>query len=335
MTIYNQLMRKFIDLHLHLDGSLTPETIINLARKDSVALPFEDPLKIKELVVAPKDCKSLNEYLTRFDLPLKVLQSLSNIHDAVYSVMKYLKDKGFIYAEIRFAPQLHMQKGLTQKEVISAAVCGLEDAKKDLDMAGNLILCFMRGDGNDDLNFQTLKDSESFMGRGVCAVDLAGAEALFPTIKYKELFAKARDMQIPFTIHAGEAAGHESIMDAVSFGASRIGHGTRAFGNPEAIRILKDNGIAVECCITSNIQTKAALSFEKHPIWNFIDEGLTVTLNSDNMTVSDTDVSLEAEELSKDSRFSEILYNKLLLSSINAAFISPSEKEVLKKLSGN
>ena len=157
-----------------------------------------------------------------------------------------------------------------------------------------LILCCMRGSGNMAANEETLRLVRKHLPGGVvCAIDLAGAEALFPTSDYAGLFEQARAQQIPMTIHAGEAAGPESIRQALSFGTKRIGHGITAAGDPALVRQLAEAGVTLEVCPTSNVQTKGAVSLEQHPIRALFDAGVRVTVNSDNMTVSNIDLPRE------------------------------------------
>lgn len=161
---------------------------------------------------------------------------------------------GVIYAELRFAPQLHTQKGMTQENAVQSAMRGLIKSP----IPGNLILCCMRGESNQQDNLKTLELARKYLVEdgGVVAVDLAGAEALFPTEDYEDLFAKAKKDEIPFTIHAGEAGDADDVRAAVRMGATRIGHGVRIAGNEEVIQLVKDAGIFLEMCPTSNRQTK-------------------------------------------------------------------------------
>lgn len=135
-----------IDLHLHFDGSLLPRTILDLAKEQGVELPAQEPDELKLFLTAPEDCKSLNEYLEKFDLPLLVLQTKEALRRGMYTLASSLKEQGMLYAEVRFAPQLHQKKGLTQEEVVKAAVLGMQEALAGSFFKANLILCCMRGE---------------------------------------------------------------------------------------------------------------------------------------------------------------------------------------------
>ena len=146
-----------IDLHLHLDGSLTPEYIIDQAKKQNIELPTYDANELKNYLTVPKDCESLNDYLKCFDLPLSVMQTKDAISSAVSDLLKRLKKQELIYAEVRFAPQLHTRKGLSQSEIVEAAIDGL----KSSDLDANLILCCMRGDTNENENLETVMTAKN------------------------------------------------------------------------------------------------------------------------------------------------------------------------------
>ena len=140
---------------------------------------------------------------------------------------------------------------------------------------------------------QTVETAKKYLGDVVCAVDIAGAESLFPTELFAPVFAKVREYGIPMTIHAGEAAGPDSMRTALSYGTKRIGHGVAAATDPELVKTLAEEGITLEVCVTSNYQTKVVPSIEAHPIKKLFDAGVHVTVNSDNMTCSRTDIRKE------------------------------------------
>lgn len=275
-----------IDLHLHLDGSLSPELVRRLARLQGIQLPK----KWEGLLRAPVPCGSLEQYLQRFALPLSLLQTEESLAASVEDLLARLDRLGLLYAEIRFAPQLHTAQGLSQLQVVQAALSGLHNAGWRGPVRPQLILCGMRGDENASQNLETFEIAAHYLGRGVAAVDLAGAEAAYPTADFRELFAFARKRQLPFTIHAGEAADADSVAAAVEFGAARIGHGLRAATRPALLATLRERGILLELCPTSNLQTGAAASAAAYPLRQFLEAGVRVCLNADNMTVSDTDV---------------------------------------------
>lgn len=323
-----------IDLHLHFDGSLLPRTILELAEEQKIPLPAEDPDELKLFLTAPEDCGSLNEYLEKFDLPLMVLQTKEAIRKGMYTLLCSLREQGMLYAEVRFAPQSHLRKGLTQEEAVKAAVLGMQEAVAGSFFKAKLILCCMRGTDNLEANKKTIETAASYLGRGVAAVDLAGAEALYPTADFEELFVYAKSMGVPYTIHAGEADGPESIEAALRFGAARIGHGVRAQEDEGLLALLKERQIPLEMCPTSNVQTKAVGSFREHPILKYLRSGLKVTLNTDNMTVSDTTIEREFSRLSGELGMTAEEHRQLLYHAADAAFLTEEERGRMKDVIG-
>ncbi len=323
MSVNQSGMERFgqIDLHLHLDGSLSAGTSRKLAQREHVALPADTDEGLRSFLTAEPGCESLNEYLKCFDLPLAVLQTKENLSLAAYELGRELAQKGICYAEIRFAPQLHTRKGLTQEEAVTAVLLGLHKAKEGQEgFALRAILCCMRGEGVHEANRETVRIASRYLEDGVVAADLAGAEALYPTGDFAEEFRYARSLGVPFTIHAGEAAGPESIWRALELGAVRIGHGVRAVEDDRLMEELARRGTVLEMCPTSNLQTKAVRSLSEYPLREYLDRGIKVTVNSDNMTVSDTWAGKEFALLSREYGLTEEEAGKLLANARKAAF---------------
>ena len=291
-------MDKLIELHLHLDGSLRPETVWELAKEQNIKLPANTVDEVRDQMQVPEDCRTLEEYLTRFDLPLLVLQTREALERAAFELTEDLATEGVTYAEIRFAPQLSIKGGMTQEQAVEAAIEGVKRGMEQYpSIRVGLILCCMRGEDNEEWNFQTVEAAKKYLGDVVCAVDIAGAESLYPTERFAPVFEKVREYGLPSTIHAGEAAGPESMKTALAFGAKRIGHGVAAVEDPELVRRLIEEQITLEVCVTSNYQTKVVPSIEAHPIRRLFNAGVRVTVNSDNRTVSNTNVRKELDIL--------------------------------------
>lgn len=291
-------MDKLIELHLHLDGSLRPETVWELAKEQNIKLPANTVDEVRDQMQVPEDCRTLEEYLTRFDLPLLVLQTREALERAAFELTEDLAKEGVTYAEIRFAPQLSIKGGMTQEQAVEAAIEGVRRGMEQYpSIRVGLILCCMRGEDNEEWNLQTVETAKKYLGDVVCAVDIAGAESLYPTERFAPVFEKVREYGLPATIHAGEAAGPESMKTALAFGAKRIGHGVAAVEDPKLVRRLIEEQITLEVCVTSNYQTKVVPSIEAHPIRRLFNAGVRVTVNSDNRTVSNTNVRKELDIL--------------------------------------
>ena len=316
-----------IDLHLHLDGSLNIFACIYLAEKYDIELGDDFPMNL----FVPADCPSLEEYLTRFELPLKLMQNKTSLSLLTKTLVLHLKELGFIYAEIRFAPQLHTNEGLTQREVVQAVLNGMEEGLKECpDFDANLILCCMRH-APMEVNKETIEVANEFKGARVVAVDLAGAEKLHPCSYYKEVFDLAKEYGLNITIHAGEATGSDEIMMALDNGAKRIGHGVHLSLDKDTIARVKKENICFEFCPTSNLQTKSLLSYEDVPLRKFMDNGIDVTINADNMTVSNVNAIMEMRQMVETFNLSKEEVNGLLLNSINHSFADEETKERLKE----
>lgn len=319
-----------IDLHLHLDGAITVPIAKKLAKLQNITLPAENDEELEDLLSVPASCESLNDFLKCFALPCMLLQTPEGLSEAVRLVCDELKNLGLFYAEIKFAPQLHTEKEMTQEDAVKAALKGL----KETSFKCNLILCCMRGEGNESKNLETLRIAEKYLVQdgGVVAVDLAGAEALYPNTMYGELFEKVNEMSLPFTLHAGEASGPDSVRAAIDFGAVRLGHGVRACEDPELVDLIRDRGIFVEMCPTSNRQTKAVADMKDYPFMDFLEKGIKVTLNTDDPAIERTNLFLEYEYMEKEFGLTSSQRRILLNNSIDAAFTTDAVKEELRKM---
>ena len=304
---------KKIELHLHLDGSLDIELASEIVGRD-----------IYNEMVSKND-GSLTDYLKKFYLPGKLLQDYDNIVEFCYRLAKKLVEEEVIYAEVRFCPFLHDKK-ISVDRVITAIREGFSKVEE---IKINLIFCMMRNFSYEE-NLRIIRLTKKYLGNGVCAIDLAGDEINYKTSSFKKLFNIINEENIPFTIHAGEADGIESIKSAIDFGAKRIGHGIRSIDDENIIKELVDKNIYLEVCPDSNVDTKVVESIDKHPIKKIVDAGVLVTINTDNRTVSETSLENEYKLLSDNFNFNEEDFLKFNLNAINAAFISDEEKIELR-----
>lgn len=320
---------KYLDLHLHLDGAITAEAAMELAEVQGISLPAKTEKELEKLISVPEGCESLNDFLRCFELPLSLLQTKEGIRRAVRLVLEEQMREGVIYAEIRFSPQLHTRKGLSQEEVLRAALEGLQDAP----IPANLILACMRGADNQKENEENLELARRFFTRdgGVTAVDLAGAEALFPTRDYLELFRRAGEYGIPMTIHAGEADGEDSVRAALEMGVVRIGHGVRARKNPEILEEIRSKGITLEMCPTSNRYTRSIENMEDYPLLMYLEKGIRVTVNTDDPAIEGTTISREFRFLKEHFGLTAEQEQLILRNAAEAAFTSDERKHSLYK----
>lgn len=306
---------KKIELHLHLDGSLNIDYVNKIMKKDC----HDDLIS--------NNSKDLKDYLTKFDLPISLLQDRNNIEEFCYLLAKDLEKDNVIYAEVRFCPLFHVKK-ISVDEVVEAIIAGF---KKVSTVQINLIFCMMRH-FDFDRNKTIIELTKKYLGNGVVAIDLAGDEKNFPTSNFKELFKIINEENIPFTIHAGEADGFDSVDAAISFGSKRIGHGVRAIESDETIKKLIDNNILLEVCPKSNLDTNLVDDISKHPIKKLVDKGVLVSINTDNRTVSNTSLNYEYTLLKDNFDFDDEDLIKFNLNAINGAFISDEEKNKLRNI---
>lgn len=320
-----------IDLHVHLDGSIPLPAAAQLAAEAGLDFSLAE---LQEKMQVPAHCQDLNQYLATFELPLKLMQSAQGIRTVAKAFHEQLDAEGILYAEPRFALGSLTAEGLSQQEVLKAALAGRADfyaehPQSELHTA--YIICAMRGTGKElkHKNEESIDLAAAYLGNGVVAADLAGAEALFATENFSSLFAEAQRKNVPFTIHAGEAAGPESIKAALRLGAQRIGHGVRSLEDAGVIQDLKATKVALEICPTSNLQTRIFESIERFPLEQLLDAGLTVTINTDNMTVSNTTLSHEFELLQQHCGLDKNTARELAENAARAVFSDSSEKDRL------
>lgn len=311
-----------VELHCHLDGSLSREFIERrLNRKVSQS----------ELSVSD-DCRSLNEYLEKFDLPGKCIMDEEGLSEAGYDVLKSMKQENVCYAEIRFAPLLSETEDMNCAKVIEALLAGLEKGKKDFGIEYGVITCAMRHHSEEE-NRRMIRTAREYLGYGVCAADLAGAEALYPMSEFMELFQETKKLGMPFTLHAGECGSVQNILDSVEAGAGRIGHGIAMRGHREVQKELQRKGIGIEMCPISNLQTKAVESTKDYPMREFLDNGLKVTVNTDNRTVSNTTLTKELAFIQKTYGITDEEIRLMMKNAVDVAFADDAVKErILKRL---
>ncbi|MGH7477386.1 MAG: adenosine deaminase [Longimicrobiales bacterium] len=325
-----ELLRRLpkTDLHVHLDGSVRPETLIELADEQGVALPQRDAKRLREYMHV-RDARNLVDYLERFDVTLSVMQTPDALERIAYELAEDAAAENVRYMEVRYSPVLNTRAGVPLTETVDAPVRGLRRAEQEFGIRTGVIICGIRNmspETSQDLAELTV----AFKNRGVVAFDLAGAEYNYPAKKHKEAFYLVINQNMATTIHAGEAYGAESIHQALHYcKANRIGHGTRLFEDPELMQYVNDFRIPIEICLTSNVQTRAVPSFAEHPLRLYYDEGIVVTLNTDNRLMSATTVTEEYWRAHQHLDFTWEELCDIALMGFQSAFLSYSDKAAL------
>jgi adenosine deaminase len=320
-----------IELHCHLDGSLRAETIIDIAKREGISLPTMDRDEIQQELIAPLDCESLDEYLKRFALPNLVMQSKENLKRITFELFEDAAKENVKYMEVRFAPLLHTAQGLTVEEIIQSVIDGMREAEQQFDIHGNIILSCMRTMSAESA-FEVVEKGKQFLGKGVVAIDLCASEEEGFCGDFVEPIALAREYGYRVTIHAGETGVGKNVLEAVEMlGAERIGHGVFIKDCAEAYDVVKEKQVVLEMCPTSNVQTKAVNQYSEHPIHDFHKDGIKVTVNTDNRTVSDTTMAKECTIVFDEFNMNEEDYKKIYLVSVDACFADEDTKVELRK----
>ncbi len=282
-----------IDLHIHLDGSLRPATILELAASQGVELPADSEDELARVLNLGQRCDSLEEYLKVFDVTLSILQDEESLRRVSLELVEDAAAESVRYMEVRFSPVLHTRQGLTMEGVIDAVLNGLREGERKTGLKSGVIICGIRN-MDPDISYQLAQLCVSYKNEGVVGFDLAGAEYNHPPKDHLKAFYLVANNNLNVTLHAGEAAGAGSIHQAVHYNkTNRIGHGTRLFEDGDLMNYINDHRIPLEICLSSNVQTNAVSSIQAHPLPLYYRKGLRVTLNTDNRLVSMTTVTDE------------------------------------------
>jgi len=309
------------DLHVHLDGSLRPATVLELARHVDTGYAFASEEEVLAVCRVADDCQSLVDYLRVFDVTLKLMQDEASLRRIAYELAEDAHGENVRYMEVRYSPLLHCERGLDYDRIVAAVQAGLDRARRRYGIRTGQIICGIRHiSAASSLELADL--AVRWKGRGVVGFDLAGAERDFPAKDHLEAFQRVLKHNVNVTVHAGEAFGAPSIHQAVHYcRAHRIGHGTHLVEDPDLMAWVNDHRIAVEVCLASNLQTKAIPDFRSHPIRRFMEEGLRVTLNTDNRLVSGTTVTNEFRLAVEQYDLSEDEVLGLVMNGFKAAFL--------------
>jgi adenosine deaminase len=317
------------DLHVHLDGSLRIQTILDLAREQGVKLPADTLEGLRPFVEIGDECPSLVEYLKVFDITLSVMQTREALVRTAFELAEDSARENVRYLEVRYSPILHQQKGMTLHSIVQAVLEGLAAAERRYPIKTGVILCGIRHI-SPDLSNKLADLTVAFKNKGVVGFDLAGAEEDFPAKTHKEAFSRVLANNINCTLHAGEAYGPESIHQAIHLcGAHRIGHGVRLIEDGDLLNYVNDHRIPVECCPSSNVQTKAVGKMQDHPIRLFYDLGLRVTVNTDNRLVTGTTVSQEYKVIHDVLGFTLDEIKELIIMGFKSAFLPYAIKRAM------
>ena len=310
-----------MELHCHLDGSLRVETILDLAEKDGVQLPTTDLDRLRKNLVVGEKRGSLEDYIARFDITLSVMQTPESLERCAYELIEDVAKENVRYIEIRYSPILHTQKDMTPDDSVEAVRAGLQKAEKDYGVKSGIIVCGIRNI-SAEVSLKLADLTVRYKNNGVIGFDLAGAEENFPAKEHREAFYLIHNNNVNATIHAGEAFGPASIHQAIHYcGAHRIGHGTRLKEDKVLMHYVNDHRIPLEICLTSNWQTRSIRSLKHHPIKYYYDNGIRVTLNTDNRLMSGTTLTDEFKIAKQLFGFGLHDFREMTITAMKSAFL--------------
>ncbi len=344
MKIRREFIRQLpkTDLHVHLDGSLRMETIRDLARRgvDSGDGPSYGLKEIEETLVPGRDYGSLAEYLKDFEITLSLMQIPETLQRIAYELAEDCAAENIRYVEVRFSPILHTRAGLKLPEVVESVIAGLKKAEADFNIRTGIIICGIRN-MDPETSYRLAELAVAYKRRGVVGFDLAGEEKDFPAKDHREAFNLIINNNINSTVHAGEGFGPGSIAQAIHYcGANRIGHGTRLtediFAHGTRIEkmgslahYIRDRRIPMEMCLSSNVGTGAAASYDEHPFILFYRNNFRVFLSTDNRLMSATTLTREMEIAAECFGLELNDLERITLNAMKSAFIHHDQKIAL------
>lgn len=318
------------DIHRHLDGNIRPETILELGQKHNIQLPADNLEGLIPHVRVISQEPDLISFLSKLDWGVKVLADYDACRQIAYENVEDALNARIDYAELRFSPwYMAMTHNLNPEGVVEAVIDGVAAGSRDFGVKTNLIGILSRTFGQEAC--QTELDSCLAFKDKLVAIDLAGDELGKPGELFIDHFRQVRDAGLQITVHAGEAAGPESMWQAIKeLGATRIGHGVKAIYDPKLMDYLAEHKIGIESCLTSNIQTNTFPNIESHPLKQFLDHGVLATINTDDPAVEGIELPYEYEVAAPAAGLTKDDIHQAQKNGLVIAFLSNEEKASLR-----
>ena len=315
-----------VELHLHLEGAIPLQTLFNFIQRAGT----EPSVKSVDDLRRRLAYTDFAHFIELWVWKNTFMKEEEDFEEIAYQVLRDLSEQNVKYVEAFYSPGDYVGRGLSVRGITENLIAGKERARRDFGIRCELIVDVIRGDG-PDVAFRRVEEVAPYLGKGVIGIGLGGSEADFPADPYEGVFREARARGFRLTAHAGEAAGPESIWAAVEeLGVERIGHGVRAHEDRELVSLLKERQLPLEMCVTSNVRTGVVESVEAHPIKQYFQQGLLVTVNSDDPTMFNTSLSQEYLILAQQLGFTADELKALSLNGVDAAFLPTGEKELMK-----
>lgn len=316
-----------VELHCHLDGSLSLKAIRRLAEMAAIPIPETDAA-LAQLTQVHEPVHSLMAYLEKFDFVAPLLQTKAALELAAYDVLEQAAAENVRYMEVRFAPAFSLEGGLSLSETIEAVITGLKKGERAFHIHSNLLVCGMRQLTNAQ-NSAAFAAAAPYLNQGLGGVDFAGNEADFPPEVLQPAIDFAHAQGLPLTLHAGECHCPHNLYTAVKAGATRLGHGTALFEDPSLVDLLKTSHTCLELCLTSNLQTKAIQKISDYPYDLIVSNQLNACINTDNRTVSNTTLTKEYSLFQRYFGTDLAAFLQFNLDGIQAAFCDEDLKQAL------
>ena len=319
-----------VDLHRHLDGNIRIQSILDLGKKFGVTLPAYDLESLRPHVQIIEAEPTLVAFLSKLDWGVAVLGDLDAVRRVAYENVEDALNARIDYAELRFSPYyMAMKHNLPIEGVVEAVVDGVQAGSRDFGVKTNLIGIMSRSFGTEAC--QQELDGLLTQKEHLIAIDLAGDELGQPGERFVSHFNQVRDAGLRVTVHAGEAAGAESMWQAIQeLGAERIGHGVKAIQDPKLMDYLAENRIGIESCLTSNLQTSTVDSLAAHPLKQFLEHGILASLNTDDPAVEGIELPHEYEVMASQAGLSQQQIRQAQVNGLEMAFLSDAEKSELR-----
>ncbi|HEY0996146.1 MAG TPA: adenosine deaminase [Gemmatimonadaceae bacterium] len=334
MTVIDrELLRRLpkAELHCHLDGSVRPQTLIELGDAYGRPMPVRDPAALAEYMRVD-DARHLEDYLARFEITLSVMQTAEALERITYELVEDAFHDGVRYIEVRYAPVLNTMERLSMGDAIEATLRGAQRAERDTGTIARVIVCALRNQ-EPSIAIAQAEVAAHYKGRGVVGFDLAGGEEGNPASRFEEAFALARRHDLCCTCHAGEGAGAESVADTLHhICPERLGHATHLVDDPRLVDEVYRTRVALECCITSNVQTRAIDAPAQHPVRTYLERDLNVTLSTDNRLMSHVTLTDEYDVAARSLGLSFDQLSTLALNGFRSAFLPAAERDRLLEI---
>lgn len=318
------------DIHRHLDGNIRAQTILDLGRQHNLTLPASSLEALIPHVQVTSNEPDLVSFLSKLDWGVKVLANLDACRRVAYENIEDAAQNGLHYVELRFSPgYMAMTHQLPVEGVVEAVIAGVREGCRDFNVEARLIGIMSRTFGET----ACLRELDALLAHrdGITALDLAGDELGFPGSLFLSHFNRARDAGLRITVHAGEAAGPESIWQAIrELGAERIGHGVKAVEDAALMEFLAKQRIGVESCLTSNIQTSTVPSLAQHPLKIFLEHGVLASINTDDPAVQGIDIQHEYRVAAPAAGLTPAQIRQAQINGLEIAFLSEAEKSALR-----